>query len=208
MPIWYEVEHSKAGIYNFMECNWHFHDFKIERVCYLSDENTTELFLKYDELENSIILKFINVQAMNIAVKVNFCCTDEIMGSVLLLTENGHLLWIDNDSCGDKSEQHIEELKKDSSWIRAERIIWAVTDKHGNPTEMPANKIDQTWNVYGKTEHHHFDLTPYIESQQTIAYFGSNYKHNAQPKISSDEVRGDFYFFTKSVRGDFWQGYK
>ena len=177
MPIWYEVEHSKAGIYNFMECNWHFHDFKIERVCYLSDENITELFLKYDELENSIILKFMNVQAMNIAVKVNFGCADEIMGSVLLLTENKQFLWIDNDSWGDKSEQHIEELKKDSSWIQAENIIWAVTDKHGNPTEMPTNKIDQTWNVYGKTEHRHFNLTPYTEYKQTIVYFGSIFAH-------------------------------
>ena len=163
MPIWYEVEHSKTSICNFMECNWHFHDFKIERVCYLSDENITELFLKYDELENSIILKFINVQAMNIAVKVDFGCADEIMGSVLLLTENKQFLWIDNDSWGDKSEHHIEELKKDSSWIQAENIIWAVTDKYGNPTEMPTNKIDQTWNVYGKTEHRHFNLTPYTE---------------------------------------------
>ncbi|MBQ9743875.1 MAG: hypothetical protein IJW19_01995 [Clostridia bacterium] len=163
MAIWYEVEHSETGIHNFMECNYHFHDFKIERVSYLSDKNTTELFLKYDELENSIILKFVNVQAMNIAVKVDFGCSDEIMGSVLLLTENGQLLWIDNDSWGDKSEQHIEELKKDSSWIQAESIIWAVTDEYGKPTEMPANIIDRTRIVYGKTEHHHFDLTPYIE---------------------------------------------
>ena len=32
MAVWYEVEHSEKGIHNFMECNWHFHDFKIECV--------------------------------------------------------------------------------------------------------------------------------------------------------------------------------
>ena len=61
MAIWYEVEHSKKGIHNFMECNWHFHDFKIERVHYLPDSLTAELFLKYDKLEGSVILRFLNV---------------------------------------------------------------------------------------------------------------------------------------------------
>ena len=56
--------------------------------------------------------------------------------------------------------EHIEELKQSSSWIHAERLIWATTDKYGNPTELPADKIDQTWDIYGKIEHHHFDLTP------------------------------------------------
>ncbi len=46
MAIWYEVEHSEKGIHNFMDCNWHFHDFKIERVNYLPDSYTAELFLQ------------------------------------------------------------------------------------------------------------------------------------------------------------------
>lgn len=163
MAIWYEVEYSETGIHNFMECNWQFHDFSIERVTYLPDENTTELFLKYDELKDSIILRFIDVQAMNVVVKVDCGCSDEIMGSVLLLTENGQFLWSDNDTWGDKSKDHIEELKKESSWVQAENIIWAITDEYGNPTEMPAYKFDQTWIIYGKTEHHHFDLTPHNE---------------------------------------------
>ncbi|MBQ8163525.1 MAG: hypothetical protein IJZ93_04070 [Clostridia bacterium] len=166
MPIWYEVEHSKTGIYNFMECNWHFHDFEIERISYLPDENSVELFLKYDELKGSVILRFINVYSMNVMFKVEYGSLDNIMGSVLLLTQNGQFLWIDNDSWGDKSKHHIEELKKESSWVQAENIIWAVTDEYGNPTEMPANKIDQVWQIYGKIEHHHFDLKPYNGNNQ------------------------------------------
>ena len=50
---------------------------------------------------------------------------NDIMGSVLLLLENGQLLWIDDDQWGDQSIDHIEELKKESSWIQAERLIWA-----------------------------------------------------------------------------------
>ena len=163
MPIWYEVEHSKAGIYNFMECNWHFHDFKIERVSLLSNENTVEIFLRYDELEGSVILRFVNVHSMNVNFKVEFGSSEGIMGSVLLLTDNSRLLWIADDSWGNQSAQHIDELKNEISWVEAENIIWAVTDENGKPAEMSASKIDQVWNIYGKTEYHHFDLMPYNE---------------------------------------------
>lgn len=89
----------------------------------------------------------------------------DMMGSVLLLLENGQFLWIDDDLWGDQSIDHIEELKEEASWIQAERLIWATTDRDGNPTELPANKTDQVWNVYGKTEHHHFDLTALKEHE-------------------------------------------
>ena len=165
MAIWYTIEHTKESINNFMEFNYHFHDFSIEKVTYIPDENVAELFLKYDELKDSIILRFINVHGMNVSVKVDCGCADEIMGSVLLLTDNNQFLWIDSDVWGEQSEQHIEEFKKECSWIQAENIIWALTDENGNPTEMPPYKIDQTWNIYGKIEHRHFDLIPYIKNK-------------------------------------------
>lgn len=164
MAIWYEVEHSKEGIYNFMECNCCFHDFAIERVNYTPEENTVELFLKYSTMEDSIILRFLNVESLNVTVRAIKRYTDEIFLSVLFLLDNGHFLWIDDDhGWGEDSYLHIEELKADSSWIEAERIIWAVTDKDGRPTELPDDKIDQTWDICGKIEHHHFSLTPYTE---------------------------------------------
>jgi len=160
MAIWYEVEHSEAGIYNFMECNSHFHEFKIARVSYHPDDYTAELFLLYDELERSIILRFIHVQEMYVSMEGSFGLLNEIEGSVLLLTENEQFLWITDDIWGDQSKEHIKELKKEASWVQAERIIWAMTDSHGFPTELPADMIDQTWMIYGKEEHHHFELTP------------------------------------------------
>ena len=160
MAVWYEVLHSKKDIYNFMECNWHFHDFRIERVSYIPDSNTAELFLKYDELEGSVVLRFVGVISMSVNIQVEFGYVNDIMGSVLLLTEKGQFIWIADDSWGDQSVEHIEELKKNSSWIESERLIWATTDKDGIPTELPVDKIDQTWNIYGKIKHRHFDLTP------------------------------------------------
>ncbi len=161
MAIWYEVEHSETGVSNFMECNWHFHDFAIERVNYLPDRCTAELFLKYDAMEGSVILRFLDVRAMNVAIEAEAGLRNDIMGSVLLLLENGQFLWADDDTWGEQSYDHIQELKQDSSWVQAERILWAVTDSLGNPTELPTDKIDQTWHIWGEIRHRHFDLTPY-----------------------------------------------
>ena len=33
MAVWYEVEKSQAGIKNFLDSNWSFHDFRIEKIC-------------------------------------------------------------------------------------------------------------------------------------------------------------------------------
>ena len=167
LPSLAEIQGNSEGIHNFMECNWHFHDFQIERVNYLPDSYTAELFLKYDELEGSVILRFIDVDSMKVNVQVDMGSTSAIAGSVLFLLKNGQFLWIDNDLWGDQSTDHIDELKKESSWIQAERLIWATTDSNGNPTELPADKIDQIWSVYGKIEHHHFDLTPFDESKNS-----------------------------------------
>lgn len=32
MGVWYEVEKTPNGINDFMECNWEFHDFTIDRI--------------------------------------------------------------------------------------------------------------------------------------------------------------------------------
>lgn len=161
MAVWYEVERSRTGIENFMECNWCFHDFKIERAVYLPENRSAELFLKYDEPEGSVILRFLNVHAMRVVLDMEYGFPAEIGGSVLLLLDDGRFLWADNDFWGEKSKAHLEELKAESSWVQAERIVWAVTDSSGKPAEMPADKIDQVWTVWGKTERHHFELSPY-----------------------------------------------
>jgi len=153
MAIWYEVEKTDSGIRGFLDCVAYFHDYKIERIRYDPDNHNAEVFFKYDKLEGSMI----------IGVTVHSWLEDYIFGAVLLRLDNGNMLWINDGRFGEESSKHIEELKADSSWIEAERIIWAVTDENGNPAEMPDHMIDQTWITYGKETRHHFDLKPYEE---------------------------------------------
>ena len=80
---------------------------------------TVSVPLWYDELEGSVILRFVNVHSMNVNFKVEFGSSEGIMGSVLLLTDNSRLLWIADDSWGNQSAQHIDELKNEFSWCFA-----------------------------------------------------------------------------------------
>jgi hypothetical protein len=158
MAVWYEVEKTPMGIQNFLDCNWAFHDFFIEKVEYLPRQKRIKLFLRYDELKGSVILIFLGVCEFNI-VPPNDDYDDYLMGTVLTLSDDNNLLWLADDSY---PQEQANEIQKYATWIKSNQIIWAVTDQNGNPAEMPDNKINQIWQTYGKIEQKHFALKEYI----------------------------------------------
>lgn len=157
MAIWYEVEHTDEGMRDFLDCNWGFHDFFIERFEYSKASNTVEIFLKYDELDGSVILRFLGVRSFREA-EMKDKWDKEILGSVLVDLGDGVLIWVDDDSYGENSREHLDEIKEDSTWVEAEKIVWAVTDENGDPAEMPDDKLHQIWRIWGKREERNFSF--------------------------------------------------
>lgn len=157
MAVWYEVEKTEKGIDNFLNCNWKFHDFRPERVEYIPGKDLVEIFLKYDTMTEGVLLRFVRVHDVHINTQRDYDA-EWLQGSVALLLEDDSIIWLDDDSWRDKSREHLEEIKEYTTWVKAERIIWAVTDADGNPVEMPPDRIDQVWSVYGRTEEKHFEL--------------------------------------------------
>lgn len=47
MAIWYELEKTPDGIRNFLESNWHFHDFRLESIEYTAGKDMVEVLLMY-----------------------------------------------------------------------------------------------------------------------------------------------------------------
>lgn len=156
MAIWYEVEKSQKGIEQFLDSNWGFHDFRLERVEYTPGKDCLEIFLKYDTGEEGVLLRFTWIHDFHICAERDYE-VDWIYGCAVTQHDDT-LLWVDDDNWGKDSKKHIEEMKKYASWVEAERIFWAITDGDGNPVEMPANRIDQIWNVYDKRIEKHFEL--------------------------------------------------
>lgn len=156
MAIWYEVEKTEAGIYNFMEGNWHFHDFRIEKIEYIQEMSMVNYLLIYDDEKHGVILKFDNVSGLGIRVCDDYL-TDYLYGCKCVI-KDGHFFWYDAE---DLKPGDINTIKRYCNWVECERIYWAVTDGYGTPTEMPDDRIDQVWNVWGKTEYHHFDFPEY-----------------------------------------------
>lgn len=156
MAIWYEVEKTAQGISDFMECNWCFHDFQIDRASVLPRLDMIELFLRYDCPGEHILLRFWNPISFHLAQPSDEWEYNYILGGSLRLLEDGSLLWADRE----------DETWEEGNWVRARRIIWAVTDDAGIPKEMPREKMDQEWTVYGKKETHHFRLLPFHEDNE------------------------------------------
>ncbi len=157
MAVWFEMEKSEKGIENFLNSNWRFHDFRPERIEYIPGKDCVEIFLKYDTMDEGVLLRFAWIHDVHINIDRDYDA-EWLSGSIALLLENNVIIWLDDDGWGDKSREHLSEIKGYTTWVEAERIFWTITDADGNPIEMPQKRIHQIWNTYGKTEEKNFQL--------------------------------------------------
>lgn len=161
MSIWYEVEKTEKGIRDFLESNWFFHDFRPERVTYVPGKDMTEIFLRYDTMDEGVLLRFAQIHGMSVNIHWDYDA-EWLLGSDAILLDDHSIIWMDDDGWGDESKDHLEEIKQSTTWVEAERIFWAITDGDGNPVEMPSDRLDQVWDVYGEKTEKHFDLKPFV----------------------------------------------
>ena len=154
MAIWHKVSKDAKGIEEFMECNWCFHDFRIERVSYIPGKKLAEVFMMYDTGREGVLLKFLGTQGVNIDINPNGeYLADWLYGATLLLKENNRLQWLATDDLTQ------EEMKAPPvTWVESDEIIWAVTDSNGYPIPLPNDRLNQVWNHYGKVIEKHFSF--------------------------------------------------
>lgn len=157
MAIWFELDKTPDGIRSFLESNWHFHDFRLESIEYTPGKDMVEVFLKYDTGEEGVLLRFAWIRDMHIRTHGDYAAA-WISGSTLIQLDNESIMWLDCDDFDVGDASQFEAVKRYDTWVEAERLFWAITDGEGNLVDMPQNRIDQTWHIYGKVEHHHFDL--------------------------------------------------
>lgn len=160
MEKWFELEKTDKGIVNFIECNQEFHDYRLENIQYIPGKDMIEVFLKYDTMREGILLRFMDIRDIHIEVEMDYY-SHWISGSGCTLTSDNTIIWVEDSDWQDPTEvrDHLDDLKKYTSWIEAGGLCWALTDGNGKAREeVPETYYDQTWSVFGKTEKHHFDL--------------------------------------------------
>lgn len=155
MSIWYNVNATEQGIADFLDCNWGFHDFRIERITYIPKSEMCEIFLKYDTGKEGVILRFSKLRDMFIHIDEDYEC-DWIFGSTLLLRKNGAMRWIATD---DFPPEKLVPCTF-ATWVEADQLIWAITDGDGQTIEMPSERLHQVWNDDGKRIEKHFTFAP------------------------------------------------
>lgn len=160
MAVWYTADASEAGRKAFLDFHRRFCGFRIGHAVTDAEQQQTDLFLQYDAYRG-VLLRFLGVTGVHIPPEKP---TDAwIAGASLIQAEEGFLIWYDCDEMDYGNEKDREKILQEACWICAAKLIWAVTDAAGNPVEMPEDRLDQTWEDYAVTTHHHFEFVPYEE---------------------------------------------
>lgn len=170
MAIWYEIEHSKKGIENFLNCTGYLHDYRVERMEYVPSKSLVEMFCKYDTDREGVLLRFVDVGGVHIRTDVDYrdawtwCAT-------VVVEKNQTLSFFQSD------EDVDWEAKKEpiyDTYVNARRIMFAITDKDGKPVEMPENRMDFTvHNSFENTDtEYHLTLQEFTERWEDILKLG------------------------------------
>ena len=167
MAIWYEVEKTVEGIKQARECNYDFHDYRLEKIDYVAAWDAVEIFLMYDSREDGLLLRFAHVKDMHVNVDVDYHA-DWLDACDIFLLKDGTLLFVVGTDEGNPDYQLTDELRHGLTWVQAERIFWAMTNAKREPIELPADRIDDTWVIYGEKVEKHFELKEFDGDWESI----------------------------------------
>ncbi len=164
MVIWYKVEKDKEDFQNFLDCNWAFHDYRIEHVNYSSKEDCVELFLLHDTGKNGAILRFVGLGSFHVIPHHDYRA-DWLDGSQLFIDEYKYIVWIASDDCDVSTVEAQRQSMSELTFVEANKLHWAFTDGEGNPIEIPEDRMYETReDRNGVLHQHHFDLRPLYDS--------------------------------------------
>lgn len=145
MAVWYEVERTERGIADFMECNRKFRDFRIERITFVAEDDTCEIYLKHATCAGGLVLRFSELCDMFIRVDGDYL-ESWLAGATLLVRKNGVIRWI---AAGNVAEDALQDCAF-ATWVESHRLTWAITDAEEQPAEIQAQQLHGYWNTGSK----------------------------------------------------------
>ena len=160
MDNWYRIDNTSEDAKDLLTMFWEFHDFRLWSFSYSPGEDTIDVILEYDSHDMKVHLRFINLRGFNL------CATQDheanwYDGNTISIDDDGNIFWIDVDWF--KQGDAVSEF---DTWVKSEKLVYAILDKNGEPIEIPDDIKDQTWQPYNYKTHkydeieHHFSPKP------------------------------------------------
>ena len=161
MAVWYMADPSEEGRRAFLDFHRGFSGFRMERAVQDKEKKQADLYLQVDAY-SGVLLRFFRVSGMHIPPENPEGAW--IAGASLVREKDGSLIWYDCGELDWRDAKDRGKILRDACWIRAGKLVWAMTDAEGNPVELPEDRLDQTREDYAVTTHRHFAFVPYEEA--------------------------------------------
>lgn len=160
MNNWYRIDNTSEDAKDPLTMFWEFHDFRLWSFSYSPGEDVIDAILEYGSHDMKVHLRFINLRGFNLCATQNYKA-DWYEGNTISIDDDGNIFWIDVDwfKQGDAASEF-------DTWVKREKLVYAILDKNGEPIEIPDGIKNQTWRSYNYKTHkydeieHHFSPKP------------------------------------------------
>lgn len=147
MQNWYYIENTAKDAENLLHMFWEFHDFHIQSLSHNPKENTVDLVLEYDSAGLRVKLRFVDVYDFNFG-PMSYDPDFWIMDAALFITDSNAVIWALEGEI--KCE---EEISEHDTWVKSEKLHYAVIDENDNPKEIPAYILNRESRILNYKTH-------------------------------------------------------
>ena len=161
MDNWYRIDSTSEDAKDPLTMFWEFHDFRLWSFSYSPGEDVIDAILEYGSHDMKVHLRFIDLRGFNLCATQNYEADWYEGNTISIDDDDGNIFWIDVDwfKQGDAASEF-------DTWVKSEKLVYAILDKNGEPIEIPDDIKDQTWQSYNYKTHkydeieHHFSPKP------------------------------------------------
>ena len=161
MDNWYRIDSTSEDAKDPLTMFWEFHDFRLWSFSYSPGEDVIDAILEYGSHDMKVHIRFIDLRGFNLCATQNYEADWYEGNTISIDDDDGNIFWIDVDwfKQGDAASEF-------DTWVKREKLVYAILDKNGEPIEIPDGIKNQTWRSYNYKTHkydeieHHFSPKP------------------------------------------------
>ncbi len=146
---WYKILHNQDSCDTVMKIFSNFHDYMITHIDFDYSNYVINVYFKYDTDQEGAVLKFIDVDKMNV-IPLYTPDNKWISGTFLQLTKDDEFLWYVDDE-----KYPSDEILRstDLLWIKSKEIHYAYLNENDEIAPLTEEKLNPVWHIYNFDTH-------------------------------------------------------